>query len=154
MGEVLKKRLKQESLPSEEDQALLNLLITSFYLRKDLSEIYAQYGLTWGQYNVLRILRGAHPDGHARQDIIERMVDPAPDVTRLVDRLVDDGYAQRYRSTKDARLSMTKITEKGLEKIKSMEDALDAYDLSEFLNKQECRKLSELCEKIYKDRVV
>lgn len=155
MGEVLKKRLKQETFPSVEEEAVLNLLVTSYYLRKDLNAIYADYGLTMGQYNVLRILKGVYPEGHARCDIIDRMVEPAPDVTRLLDRLVDEGYAERHRSEEDARRSIARITQKGLQKLKTITEDLEAFsdNFSNLLSPQECRELSELCEKIYADRV-
>ncbi|HYW96466.1 MAG TPA: hypothetical protein VE870_12810 [Bacteroidales bacterium] len=79
MGEILKKRLKQVSFRSVEEEAVLNLLVTSYYLRMDLNEMYSGHGLTMGQYNVLRILKGVYPEGHARCGIIDRMVEPAPD---------------------------------------------------------------------------
>jgi DNA-binding MarR family transcriptional regulator len=83
------------------------------------------------------------------------MIEPAPDVTRLVDRLVKENLAERYYSENDKRLSLTRITEKGiklLDKIKPDIDELNRL-ISEKLTKEEKKKVSELLEKIYADSV-
>src|SRR5260370_36716128 len=120
MGEALKKRISQENFESPQQEAMLNLLVAAGYLRGKLDEVFAQFGISSGQYNVLRILKGAHPDGHSRCEIIRRLVEKAPDVTRLVDRLEAQGLAERDRSETGRRLSITRITEKGLALISSV----------------------------------
>src|SRR5277367_1900398 len=120
MGETLKKRISQERFESPQVEAILNLLVASDYLRGKLDDVFAQFGISSGQYNVLRILKGAHPDGHSRCEVVRRMLEKAPDVTRLVDRLESQGLAERDRSDTDRRLSITRITEKGLELIRKL----------------------------------
>jgi DNA-binding MarR family transcriptional regulator len=71
-------------------------------------------GLTPNQYNVLRILRGAHPAGLTCGQIGERMITRDPDVTRLLDRLVRDGLAARTRSGTDRRVVEVSISAAGL----------------------------------------
>ena len=78
MGEILKKRLKQEKFSSIEQEGLLNLFIASNYLHSKLDSICNGYQITIAQFNVLRILKGAHPEGYPRGEIIRRMVEPAP----------------------------------------------------------------------------
>jgi DNA-binding MarR family transcriptional regulator len=155
MGEVLKNRLKQDSFTGEVQEAVLNLQVVSYYLRNDLNDLFKESGLTRGQHNVLRILGGAYPEGHARCDIIDRMVEPAPDVTRLIDRLVDGGYVKRHRCKEDARKSIATITERGLKMVEEARPKLEAFaeSIGDSLTKGECKKLSELCEKIYAERV-
>ena len=67
---------------------------------------FKKHGLTFSYYNVLRILRGASDEGYPRCDIIERMIDPAPDVTRLIDQLINKGWVSRARSLEDRRVSL------------------------------------------------
>src|SRR5699024_6815149 len=121
----------------------------------DLNDLLKESGLTRGQYNVLRILGGVYPEGHARSEIINRMVEPAPDVTRLIDRLADGGYVERHRCEEDARKSIATITEKGLEMVEQIRPKLEAHaeTIGGYLTKDEFKKLSELCEKIYAERV-
>lgn len=79
-------------------------------------------GLTPNQYNVLRILRGAHPGGLTCGQIGERMITRDPDVTRLTDRLVREGLAERTRSDTDRRVVEVTISAEGLAALARLDD--------------------------------
>lgn len=151
MGEALKNRLKQSKFENSEQEVVLNIFVTANFLRMKNDEIFGKYGLTTPQYNVLRILKGKHPEGYPRCDIISRMMDQAPDVTRLIDRLLKEDLVERFNSDTDRRLSLTRITEKGLLLLNRIKPELDEIQklVSESLTKEERIKLSELLEKIY-----
>lgn len=151
MGEILKQWLKQTKFANLDQEVSLNIFVTSYFLRSKHEKVLSKYGLTMPQYNVLRILKGASPDGHPRCDIIGRMIEPAPDVTRLIDRLLKDKLVERFNSDADKRLSMTRITEKGLkllEKVKPEIDSLGSF-ISSALSNTEKKTLSDLLEKVY-----
>jgi DNA-binding MarR family transcriptional regulator len=151
MGEILKKRLKQQKFSSIEQEGLLNLFIASNYLHSKLDTICYGYKITLAQFNVLRILKGAHPDGYPRGEIMRRMVEPAPDVTRLIDRLIKEEYVERFYSDKDRRLSLARITKKGINLLTKINPEVDKFisEYSSSLNKSEKEMLSNLCEKLY-----
>lgn len=151
MGEILSKKLKSNKIGDLDKEAVLNLLVASNYVKNLYEEICNDFRITGSQYNVLRILKGTYPDGYARCDIIERMLDPSPDVTRLIDRLEKAKLVERFSSTEDRRLSKAKITEKGLELLKNMDSEISKFDriLTDILTKEEMRQLSGICEKIY-----
>jgi DNA-binding MarR family transcriptional regulator len=151
MGEILKKRLKQSKFESVEQEAILNILVSSNHLKSRVEAVCSKYGITQSQYNVLRILKGKHPDSYPRGDIISRMVDPAPDVTRLIDRLIMAGLVERYASDRDRRLSLTRITRKGINVLKRIKPEIDSLNklISGNLNKSERKQLSVLLEKFY-----
>jgi len=79
------------------------------------------------------------------------MLEPAPDVTRLIDKLVVSRLVERFSSNEDRRHSISRITKKGIELVDSLKPKLEEVEnlLSKQLTKQESKKLSELCEKIY-----
>src|SRR5258708_13936660 len=87
MGDALKRRIKQARFENPQQEALLNLVIAGNYIREQLERAAGEHGITIPQYNVLRILRGVFPEGHPRCDIATRMLDRAPAVTRIIDRL-------------------------------------------------------------------
>jgi len=147
----LKKRIKQERFESAAQEALLNLLVVADFLHEKLDRVCAKHGITHGQYNVLRILRGVYPNGHPRCEISARLLERAPDVTRLVDRLEKEEFVQRDRSTEDRRLSITRITKKGIKLIDKMTPEIEemSKSFSSKLSKQEMKTLSEICEAIY-----
>lgn len=151
MGEILKKRLKQEKFSGIEQEGLLNLFIASNYLHSKLDEVCSEFNITLSQFNVLRILKGAHPAGYPRHEIIRRMVEPAPDVTRLIDRLIKEGLVERFNIEKDRRLSLARITKKGITLLTKINPEIDKFILSysSSLTKSEKEMLSSICEKLY-----
>jgi DNA-binding MarR family transcriptional regulator len=151
MGEKLKQRLKQDKFISTGHEAVLNLFLANNFIKKKIDDVCARYGITSAQYNVLRILRGISPDGYPRCEIIPRMIDQAPDVTRIIDNLEKQGLILRENSPEDRRLSITKITKKGLALLKEMDRDVTFVNssLSNSLTEAEIKQLSEICEKIY-----
>jgi DNA-binding MarR family transcriptional regulator len=81
------------------------------------------------------------------------MIQAAPDVTRLIDRLERAGLVERTRSAEDKRLSVTVITKTGLQLLKRMQPKIDAHEkeMAMYLSEAEAKTLSTLCEKIYTD---
>ncbi|HEX8072301.1 MAG TPA: MarR family transcriptional regulator [Pyrinomonadaceae bacterium] len=153
MGEALKRRLKQARFDSPVHEAMLNLMVAADHVRTGIDRVCAGYELTHGQYNVLRILRGAHPEGQPRCEIAARLVERAPDVTRLVDRLEVRGLVERVRSTTDRRLSITRITRKGLALLEEITPQLEQLfaELHVRLSPRDARELSRICESLYDD---
>ncbi len=107
----------QQSPPfsSAEEETLLNLLRTSDCLNRALQLKIRPFGLTGTQYNVLRILRGAHPQGLPCSAIGDRMIAAEPDITRLLARLKRLKLIRQHRDRRDRRVVLTEITESGLE---------------------------------------
>ena len=151
MGEALKRRLKQEKFESPLQEAMLNLLVAASHVREQVDRVCEQYGITNAQYNVLRILRGAHPDGYPRCEIACRMIDRAPDVTRLIDRLEQQKLVARDRSDEDRRLSITRITQKGLDLLERMNASLEEVHrhIGERMSLADRREMSRICEGLY-----
>ncbi|MGE0359244.1 MAG: MarR family winged helix-turn-helix transcriptional regulator [Vicinamibacterales bacterium] len=112
---TLQRDLKQR-LPfaSREEEAYLNLVRTADALSRGVAAVLKPHRLSEAQYNVLRILRGAGPEGHACSEIGNRLVTRDPDVTRLLDRLEGRGLIARSREHADRRVVMTRITAAGL----------------------------------------
>ena len=78
---------QQRPFSSVEEEALLNVMRTSDCLQRAFVRRTRHWGITPTQYNVLRILRGAQPDGLTCSEVGERMITAVPDITRLLDRL-------------------------------------------------------------------
>lgn len=152
MSDALKAKIKQRTdFDSPVGEAMLNLMVAADAVRTRLDRLLGVYEITTGQYNVLRILRGAGCEGHPRCEIAARMVERAPDITRLVDRLEKQKLVIRGRPDEDRRQSVTRITEKGLELLDRIEPEL--YQLNDRIAQKmsvaEWIALTSLCEKIY-----
>lgn len=152
MGEILRQRIKQ-TVPFDDraQEAMLNLFVASAHVRRRVERVCQQYDLQFSHHNVLRILRGVHPNGHPRCEIIERMLDPSPDVTRLIDKLVDRGLVWRSQSKEDRRMTIHTITEDGLALLDEMGPEIQAVQswFDRRVSDRDLRHLSRICEGIY-----
>jgi DNA-binding MarR family transcriptional regulator len=109
---------------SLEEEAILNLLRTSDSLHRTVQRKTREWGVTSTQYNVLRILRGAQPDGLTCAAIGDRMITAEPDITRLLRRLKALKLVRQCRDRRDRRAVWTQISESGLELLKAMDAAI------------------------------
>ena len=145
----LHSRLKQKRFESEIQQAMLSILVAADIIKRKQLSVCVSRDLTHSQYNILRILRG-NPDGYSRKEIIERMLEKAPDATRLIDGLVAQGMAERITSKVDKRVSLTRITEKGKKTLIALHEPMQTFskELDALYNKTELTKLADLCGRI------
>jgi DNA-binding MarR family transcriptional regulator len=115
MPSDLQAELKQtRAFRSPEEEAYLSILRTAAVLEHAFEGALKDFGITATQYNVLRILRGAGPNGLCRNEIGERLIRRVPDVTRLLDRLEEMHLIARARGGDDRRFVTTRITPDGL----------------------------------------
>ncbi|MEO8588701.1 MAG: MarR family transcriptional regulator [Flavobacteriales bacterium] len=99
---------------SEQQKAMLNILFTANWFRSQQVGLFKPYGISPQQYNILRILRGAKARMNMH-NVKERMIDRAPNATRLTDKLIAKGLVERERCDEDRRVVYVRISEKGLE---------------------------------------
>lgn len=151
MGAGLRQRIKQDRFESPVQEAFLSLLVAADHLQSATQVICEEQGITRGQYNVLRILKGVYPGGHPRCEIAVRMVERAPDITRLVDRLEKQGLVERARGDEDRRQSLTRITKDGIRTLERLQPRMEVMirELSHRLTHAECQQLADLCERIF-----
>jgi DNA-binding MarR family transcriptional regulator len=97
-------------------------------LHERFEQIIRPFNISMTQYNVLRILRGAEPDGRTCGEIGERMIAREPDVTRLLERMDKAGLIKRTRDSVDRRVVVTRITASGLKLLDEMDPKLREID--------------------------
>jgi DNA-binding MarR family transcriptional regulator len=153
VGNALLDRLKQ-TRPFETvgEESLINLMLAAQWLEDEVSRRLTPLGLSHSQFNVLRILRGVHPGGHPRCEIAARLIFRAPDVTRLIDRLVRRGLVTRGRGAgDDRRQSLARITPRGLALLERAVEALDPLpeELTARLGRTGVAELSRLCQRVW-----
>ena len=130
-------------------EATLGVLRTADLLRRRVSSVVEKYGVTLQQFNVLRILRGAGGP-LPTLEIGERMVEQAPGVTRLLDRIEAKGWVTRERCREDRRQVLVTITPAGLELLARMDETVDGEDTDALamLDDAETERLIELLDRI------
>lgn len=148
MTSQLQQELKQaKPFPSLEAEVYLGLRLTAQRAREPWARyLKAEAGLSTTQYNLLRILRGAHPQGLTCSEVAERMINRDPDVTRLVDRLEKRELVSRERDTGDRRVVKVYISPAGLTTLRSLDRAAEQFpvQLLGHLGKKRLRELRDL----------
>ena len=126
-------------------------MVAANYVREQSELVVRAHGITLPQYNVLRILRGAHPTGHPRYEIAVRMLDRAPDITRIIDRLAEKHLVERDRGASDRRHSVSRITRDGMKLLERIDPEMGKafVPMESRLTQREARELSHLCELVY-----
>lgn len=110
---------------SRELELMTTIIRTADALKRHFQALIDHEQLTLPQFNVLRILRRAGPDGLPTLTIRDRMVERAPAITRLVDKLVDRGLVVRQRDAEDRRVVYCRVTEPGMELLERLDPVLD-----------------------------
>jgi len=127
MSSALVVELKQtKPFASLEEEAALSIARTAAVLEHQVAQSLKAHGLTPSQYNVLRILRGAGPEGLCRHEVGTRLVTQVPDVTRLLDRMEETSLISRQRGATDRRYVTTRITRKGLDLVNRLDQPMQA----------------------------
>ena len=118
----------EEKFRSREQQTTLGLMRTADAIRRHYAQVIEPHGITLQQYNVLRILRGAGPEGLPTLTVGERMIEQTPGVTRLVDRLETKQLVERVPCPKDRRKVFCRITDQGLELLAQLDEPINRAD--------------------------
>ena len=150
----MSKTQKQHDPLPMPDRAFIALQKAADKLAQQAEQLVKANGLTGAQYNVLRILRGAEPDGLACSTISERMISHDPDMTRLLDRMEKRDLITRQRQTDDRRVVKTRITGGGLELLKQLDHPIRELHKKQFAHMGNARvkELADLLEEIGEQR--
>jgi DNA-binding MarR family transcriptional regulator len=153
MARTLREQIgKRDGFRSLEEEAMLNVYRTASYLGGPERALFKEFNLSSASYNLLRILRGHHRAGEIRgvraSGIGCEMVVRMPDVTRLVDRLVEMKLVARGEDEHDKRVKYVKITKKGLGVLDELDGLVDQMvrDRLGHLSKAQLKELSRLLE--------
>ena len=139
----LKEEIAQrQPFSSVEEEAVLNLMRTSDAIQRVFHLRTRHWGVTTTQYNVLRILRGAQPEGLTCAAIGARMITAEPDITRLLSRLKALKLIRQRRDRHDRRVVWTQISEAGLELLNAMDPQIHKLSI-ELLGHMSRAELSE-----------
>jgi MarR family transcriptional regulator, organic hydroperoxide resistance regulator len=149
MARRLRDEIQQQNpFESLEQEAVLNVLRTADVLLQRIAAVLKPFKLSHSQYNVLRILRGAGPEGLACREISERMITRDPDITRLLDRLEARGLLTRTRDQRDRRVITAHITSEGRHLLEALDQPIAEVDRQplQHLGEQQLRTLIQLLE--------
>jgi DNA-binding MarR family transcriptional regulator len=131
-------------------ETVISLLRNGYKVNDELSALFKTHGIFLPQFNVLRILRGRKGEAANRSTIQEQMIHKMSNTTRLIDKLIEGGYVNRFVCVKNRRKIEIFITKKGLELLNSLDDKLETKEqfLMNNLDNKEKEELMRLLSKI------
>jgi len=145
----IEKDINQHTFRNSQQKAMINLLFTYGWAIEKIKNFVSKEDITHQQYNILRILRGAHPKPLSTLQIRERMLDKMSDTSRIVDRLLLKGLVEKKTCAQDKRLVDVTISEKGQELLKRLDEASAEMDaIMKNVSEEEAEQLSQLLDKL------
>lgn len=131
-------------------KTILNVLITNTFFKDEMQSVLKPYDLSIEQFNVLRILRGQKGNPLNLQDIQERMVNKMSNTTRLVDKLIQKNYVERFTCKKNRRKVEIFITANGMALLQTIDRLVDDSEslLTSNLSIVELNQLNYLLNKL------
>ncbi|MBP9927157.1 MAG: MarR family transcriptional regulator [Cyclobacteriaceae bacterium] len=125
---TIEEEIKQQKFRTPQQKAILNILFTANWIQNKQKEFFEPHGITGQQYNILRILRGKHPNQISAAEIKTRMLDKNSDVSRLIDRLILKELVVKTQCPKDKRAFDIIISETGLELLRKLDTTINKLD--------------------------
>lgn len=145
----IEEEIKQKAFKSEYQKLAVNLLFTHGWLISFQKKLFENHNITNTQFNILRILRGQHPEPVSINILKERMLDKMSDTSRLVERLRTKGLVDRRICKKDRRKSDVKITQAGLDLLKELDYIDSSFEkIFKNIDASEAKKLNDLLDKM------
>lgn len=134
---------------SRSEEAALGILRTADVIRRYYGQVVEAQGITLPQYNVLRILRGAGGP-LPTLEIAERLIEHAPGISRMLDRLESKGLIERERSADDRRQVLCRLSRRGRRVLKSLDTPVDEADDTclSMLSRREQETLIDLLDRV------
>jgi DNA-binding MarR family transcriptional regulator len=141
--------IQSNKFKSEVHKVTINILYSAWYVKTIISKELKDFGLTHEQYNVLRILKGKHPEQMCVRDIASRMIEKSSNVPRIIDRLVVKKLVKRETSAIDKRETVINITQAGLAILKASTLVIENVHQQYFtITETDAKALNGLLDKI------
>ena len=143
----IEEEIQQKKFKSPNQKAVINLIYTANWLHAKQMDFFKPFGITGQQFNILRVLKGQHPESITPTEIKSRMLDRNSDVSRLLERLSAKNLIVKKTCPNDKRASDVNITQQGLELLSEIEKHQKELDGVLTLTAEEANQLSDLLDK-------
>lgn len=140
--------IKQKQFKSARQKAVINILYTASWLNAESTRMMKPFGISAQQFNLLRILRGQHPNPASIGLIQERMLDRMSNASRLVEKLRVKKLVERKACDEDRRQVDVFITKKGLELLAKLDVLMkEQEEQQHHFTEAEAEQLSALLDR-------
>ena len=140
---------------STDERVLMGVVRAAEIFKRAHSGIFRVYGLSFPQYNVLRVLEASKKGHNKISDVSRIMLVPGANMTGIAKRLEKSGFIKRKSDPRDERVTILEITSKAKKTLKMIESEKDKWLESQFkgLSKGEKLQLLGMVKRLIKNNV-
>lgn len=146
----IEEEIQQSKFQSEYQKLQINILFTASWLNQQTTQHLKPYNISWQQFNILRILRGRHPEPATVKVLAERMIDKMSNASRLVEKLRQKGYIERKECEHDRRQVDITLTDLGIKVVNESSKELEKYMkiYLDLISEKEAQQMNELLDRM------
>ncbi len=112
---------------SNNEKVLMGIVRLAEKFKRVHSAVFRKYGLSFPQYNVLRVLEASKGGRNKIGDVSKIMIVPVANITGIAKRLEKEGFIQKKSDPADDRVTILAITPKGKRNLKRIEKEKDEW---------------------------
>jgi len=139
------------------EQIVIGMMRAGWALESRIDKFFAEYGITLLQYNVLRIcyVRDAEGTGIPSGTFGAVLMKLVPDISRLIDRLVNAGLMERRPSPTDRRVVLIRLTQRGYDLVETTHPKLLEHNraLLDHMSEAEIEKVAKGLARVLEGRL-
>ena len=146
----IEQEIRQKAFRDEYIKAQVNLMFTASWMDMRLRGTIKKFRISWQQFNILRILKGMHPEPVTVKWLTERMIDKMSNASRLVEKLKKKDLVYRSECPEDRRKVNIGITQAGLDLVGKATEVVEVRirECFQTLTAEEARSMNELLDKL------
>jgi MarR family 2-MHQ and catechol resistance regulon transcriptional repressor len=112
---------------SDDEKVLMAIVRTAEIFKRNHSTVFRNYGLSFSQYNVLRVLDASTNGQNKMSEISRIMLVADSNITGIAKRLTNYGFIIKKSDPTDERVTILEITPKGKKTLKNIEMEKDHW---------------------------
>jgi DNA-binding MarR family transcriptional regulator len=143
---VANKQKVYEADFSLRDKAAVLIGCTAQEIANFVERALKEFGISREQLSVLHYLDTAAMDKMTVNELRDTLIDDSPNVSRILNKMVDKGLVRKERQSDDQRVVRISLTEKGRQLHKQADQKITGHDVK--LSPKDCQVLIELLMKI------
>jgi len=121
----IEEEIQQSKFKNDYQKLQINILFTASWLNQQTTQLLKPYKISWQQFNILRILRGRHPEPATVKVLASRMIDKTSNASRLVEKLRQKGYVERNECQEDRRRVDIVLTDLGMKMVNDASETME-----------------------------
>ena len=110
---------------SANEKVLMAIVRAAENFKRTHTAVFRKYGLSFPQYNVLRVLDASRNGRNKISEVSRIMLVPGANMTGIAKRLERDGFLNRKADPRDERVTILQITPKGKRTLKQIKAEKD-----------------------------